>query len=104
MVMKTGSLMPPNVTRSLREVLDELDNQIAWLLRTRISIARSIVRDKRENGIEITDDDRERWIIDRVQMIAELTERESIARIYGAIFDEAKRDVPRETTVSGTES
>jgi chorismate mutase len=76
---------------SLRSAVDDLDTRIAKLIRERILTARVIVESKKQQGLSITDNDRENLIVDRVSDLVSIAERASIAKIYAELFREAKK-------------
>lgn len=58
----------------LRERIDEIDEEILKLLDERVVVAKEIGKIKREKGISITDNDREKEVLDRAERYKEVFE------------------------------
>jgi len=76
----------------LRKKIDETDAKIVKLLAERIKIAREIGEEKKEQGKEVEDKDREKIVLGNVRSIAqeEKISPESIESIYRQIITVAK--------------
>ena len=77
----------------LRKKIDEIDARIVRLIGERIRIAEAIGKEKREQGKQIEDREREARVLENVQNIArkESISQEDIESIYKQIIATAKR-------------
>lgn len=57
-----------------REKIDEIDEEILDLLDERVAVAKKIGEIKRERGISITDNDREKEVLERAKGYREIFE------------------------------
>ncbi len=84
----------------IRGKIDLLDTRIMSLLVYRIKHVETLLYMKRQNNIPISDEERERWILDRVQAVVrnsgcigdqEKRITEDIMQIYTSIFKTMKK-------------
>ena len=77
---------------SLREKIDELDDQMIDLVVQRLAIAKEIGDIKETNGIEVIDPYRESQIINRfAEKLAGTLEKKDITPIFDPIYSISKR-------------
>jgi chorismate mutase len=75
----------------LRETIDEIDEKILELINQRLSLAKQIGDFKKQGGIEITDPDREREIVDRLlEKNNGPVSNKGLRNIFGAIMTEGR--------------
>ena len=83
---------PQEKINTLRNKIDDLDNQILNSLVQRFSIAREIGEIKASSDIEIRDPDREEEIIERfTNKLAGKLDKGDIASIFGPVYKISKR-------------
>lgn len=77
--------------KKLRERIDWLDTQIASLLNERMRATDQVGKIKRNNQIVVTDQSREKIVLDRVEeMVQHPVLKANIANIYSEIMQESK--------------
>jgi len=75
----------------LRDEIDRIDEKIIRLISRRADQAMKIGRHKIKEGLDITDRDREKVVLNRVKELNEGPfEDEQVERIYGRIISETK--------------
>ena len=85
----TGNLNTP--IGRLRRAIDEIDQKIMELINQRLSLAKQIGDFKKQGGIEITDPDREREIVDRLlEKNNGPVSDKGLRNIFGAIMTEGR--------------
>ena len=83
---------PQEKINTLRNKIDNLDNQILDFLVQRFSISREIGDIKASSGIEIRDPDREKEIIERLaNKLAGKLDKDDIASIFGPVYKISKK-------------
>ena len=83
---------PQEKINTLRNKIDDLDNQILDFLVQRFSISREIGEIKASSGIQIRDLDREKEIIERLaSKLAGKLDKDDIASIFGPVYKISKR-------------
>jgi len=83
---------PKEKIKTLRNKIDDLDNQILNFLVQRFSISREIGDIKAYSEIEICDPDREKEIIERLaNKLAGKLNKDDIASIFGPVYKISKR-------------
>lgn len=79
------------VIKNLRQDINDIDDQIALLLKHRMQISGQIISEKKKNSMPISDFKREQEIIDRVFGALRVYDRDSVEKIYFQIFKESKK-------------
>ena len=83
---------PKEKIKTLRNKIDDLDNQILDFLVQRFSISREIGDFKASSRIKISDPDREKEIIKRLaKKLAGKLDKDDIASIFGPVYKISKR-------------
>ena len=83
---KTGDL------GALREQIDEVDKELCALLSRRFGIVRAIGEVKKEKGLPVLNEEREKAVLEKVRARAEKAdEADALAGVYSAIMTEAKK-------------
>ncbi len=83
---------PKEQITTLRNKIDDLDNQILDFLVQRFSISREIGDIKASSGIKISDPDREKKIIERLaKKLAGKLDKDDIASIFGPVYKISKK-------------
>ena len=78
--------------KKLRKNIDAIDYKIIDLLDCRFSISNEIGEIKTSSGIEISDPDREKEIIERLaNNLAGKLDKDDIASIFGPVYKISKR-------------
>lgn len=75
----------------LRQTIDEIDEKILELINQRLSLAKQVGNFKKQGGIQITDSDREKEIMNRLleKNYGPLSDN-GLRNIYGAIIAEGR--------------
>ncbi len=75
----------------LRQSIDEIDEEIMGLINQRLSLAKQVGNFKKQGGIQITDSDREKEIMNRLLAInnGPLSDN-GLRDIFGAIIAEGR--------------
>ena len=75
----------------LRQTIDEIDEKILELINQRLSLAKQVGNFKKQDGIQITDSDREKEIMNRLleKNYGPLSDN-GLRNIYGAIIAEGR--------------
>ncbi len=76
-----------------RNQIDEIDEQIVELLAKRMNLVKEIGRMKNESGTNITDEEREKKIRERLKVLVKENElsEEFVNNLYTRIFMESRR-------------
>ena len=83
---------PQEKINTLRNKIDDLDNQILDFLVQRFSISREIGDFKASSRIKISDPDREKEIIKRLaKKLAGKLDKDDIASIFGPVYKISKK-------------
>lgn len=83
--------MKDNSLICLRGQIDEIDEELCFLLKKRFSVCREIKKVKETNGAAITDVSRESAVYEHVSALFDLQEdKEAAKKIYGAIISGCK--------------
>ena len=83
---------PQEKLNTLRNKIDDLDNQILDFLVHRFSISREIGDIKASSRIKISDPDREKKIIERLsKKLAGKLDKDDIASIFGPVYKISKK-------------
>ena len=83
--------MKDNSLICLRGQIDEIDEELCFLLKKRFSVCREIKKVKETNGVAITDVSRESAVYEHVSALFDLQEdKEAAKKIYGAIISGCK--------------
>ena len=78
--------------KKLRKNIDTIDYKIIDLLDSRFSISKEIGEIKTSSGIEISDTDREKEIIERLtKKLDGKLDKDDIASIFGPVYKISKR-------------
>ena len=78
---------PENTVTAIRSEVDRVDDKIASLLVERQNLTRKVGVLKREKDMNVFDEKREQYVLDRVSSHASGILREHIDNIYNAIFE-----------------
>ncbi len=78
---------PENTVTAIRSEVDRVDDKIANLLVERQNLTRKVGVLKREKDMNVFDEKREQYVLDRVSSHASGILREHIENIYNAIFE-----------------
>ncbi len=79
-------MSPKNKIKELREKINSLDDRIIKLLEERFSVSKEIGKIKFNSESTILDKNREREIINRLDMNTKIISKESVDMIYQNIF------------------
>lgn len=83
--------MKDNSLICLRGQIDEIDEELCFLLKKRFSVCREIKKVKETSGAAITDVSRESAVYEHVSALFDLQEdKEAAKKIYGAIIGGCK--------------
>jgi chorismate mutase len=75
-----------------RAEIDEVDNQLLRLLNTRARLAAKIGHVKREVGLPLSDEERERHVVQRMQsMNAGPLDESAVMKLFECIIRESRR-------------
>ena len=75
----------------LRKMIDLIDYDIIRLLEERSRLSGQVIEYKTKNNLPVSDNDREKFIIERLSVGSKL-EREFIEALYSMIFRYSKKD------------
>ena len=74
-----------------RRKIDSIDNRIIKLLKARLKYVEKIGNIKKQNGLEISDQKRENFIIRKIEKSVNPKDVEPIKEIYSTIFEISKK-------------
>ena len=80
-----------NRLNKYRRKIDSIDNRIIKLLKARLKYVEKIGNIKKQNGLEISDQKRENFIIRKIEKSVNPEDVEPIKEIYSTIFEISKK-------------
>lgn len=96
--------MPDEELGRLRKKIDDIDDEILYLLTRRLEVARAIGKVKKPLGLEVTDSAREREVLGRIrEKVGQGLPVEAIQKIFREIMA-AAREVQQIRTSNHDES
>jgi len=76
--------------KELREKIDCIDSQIAFLLDQRLELVLQIMRIKKKAGVQLVDSKREKEIFKKISELPGLKNQETIQRVFSILIEQGK--------------